>query len=63
MIIDTECITIFWVSYWRLGMNSKKEKELEHLIEDALKHEENLQHDQNEEPVTFAKKTDDKKQE
>ena len=44
-------------------MDSKKEKETENLIEDALKHEENLQHDQNEEPVTFAKKTDDKKQE
>lgn len=42
-------------------MISKKEKETEKLIEDALKHEENLQHDQNEEPVTFAKKTDTKK--
>ena len=44
-------------------MNSKKEKEIEHLIEGALKHEESIQHDQNEEPITFAKKTDDEKQE
>ena len=42
-------------------MDSKKEKETKKLIEDALKHEENLQHDQNEEPVTFAKKTDNRK--
>ena len=44
-------------------MNSKKEKEVEHLIEGALKHEESIQHDQNEEPITFAKKIDDEKQE
>jgi hypothetical protein len=37
-------------------MTSKREKEIEKEIENALKHEENLQHDQNEEPVTFAKK-------
>jgi hypothetical protein len=37
-------------------MTSKREKETAKIIEDALKHEENLQHDQNEEPVTFAKK-------
>ena len=42
-------------------MTSKKENETKKLIEDALKHEENLQHDQNEEPVTFAKKTENKK--
>lgn len=42
-------------------MTSKKEKETEKLIEEALKHEENLQHDHNEEPITFAKKTDNKK--
>ena len=40
-------------------MASKKEKETKKIIENALKHEENLQRDQNEEPVIFAKKTDD----
>ena len=42
-------------------MVSEKEKETKKLIENALKHEENLQHDQNEEPITFAKKTDNRK--
>jgi len=37
-------------------MTSKREKEVKKKIDEALKHEENLQHDQNEEPVTFAKK-------
>jgi hypothetical protein len=37
-------------------MTSKREKEVKEAIENALKHEENLQHDQNDEPVTFAKK-------
>ena len=36
-------------------MTSKKEKDVQNEIEKALEHEENLQHDQNEEPVTFAK--------
>ena len=40
-------------------MNSK-EKELKKIIENALEHEENVQHDQNEEPVTFAIEEDDK---
>jgi len=42
-------------------MASEKEKETKKIIEDALKHEENLRHDQNKEPVTFAKKTDNRK--
>jgi len=36
-------------------MNKKeREKDVENAINDALKHEENLQHDENEEPVTFV---------
>lgn len=35
-----------------------KEKELKKIIENALEHEENVQHDQNEEPVTFANEED-----
>jgi hypothetical protein len=42
-------------------MTSKKEKETKKIIEDALKHEENLRHDQNEEPITFAKKAENRK--
>ena len=42
-------------------MASKKEKEIKKIIEDALKHEENIRHDQNEEPITFAKKTENRK--
>jgi hypothetical protein len=37
-------------------MASKREKEVKEAIDNALKHEDDLQHDQNEEPVTFAKK-------
>lgn len=37
-------------------LNHKTEKELEKAIEEALKHEEEVQHDQNNEPITFAKK-------
>jgi hypothetical protein len=33
------------------------EKDLEDSIEKALKHEEHLQHDDNEEPVTFAEES------
>ena len=36
-------------------MTSKKEKEFKKEIDKALKHEENLQHDENEKPITFAK--------
>ena len=42
-------------------MASKKEKETKKIIEDALKHEKNLRHDQNEEPITFAKKAENRK--
>ncbi|MEJ2261371.1 MAG: hypothetical protein P8X83_06925 [Nitrosopumilaceae archaeon] len=35
---------------------NKKEKDLEIIIDNALKHEENLQHDENEKPITFAEK-------
>jgi len=36
-------------------MNKKeREKDVENAINDALKHEDNLQHDENEEPVTFV---------
>ncbi|MBA4453720.1 MAG: hypothetical protein H2B05_02075 [Nitrosopumilaceae archaeon] len=38
-------------------MNKKEiEKEVQKAINDALKHEENLQHDENEEPITFVNK-------
>ncbi|MFZ8908177.1 MAG: hypothetical protein ACO2Y5_08825 [Nitrosopumilaceae archaeon] len=38
-------------------MNKKGvEKEVEKAINEALKHEENLQHDENEKPVTFVNK-------
>ena len=37
-------------------MDSKKEKEMEESIEEALEHEDRVQHDLNEEPVTFARK-------
>lgn len=42
-------------------MASKKEKETKKIIEDTLKHEENLRHDQNEESITFAKKAVNRK--
>ena len=42
-------------------MNKKeKEKDLEKIIDNALKHEENVQHDENEKPITFAEKTNEK---
>jgi hypothetical protein len=41
-------------------MDSKREKELQEEIDKALKHEEIVQHDENEKPVTFAKKIDEK---
>ena len=37
-------------------MNPKREKEIEKAINKALKHEEKVQHDQNEKPVTFVEK-------
>ena len=37
-------------------MDSKKEKELKKAITKALKHEDKVQHDQNDQPITFAKK-------
>ncbi|WP_297441820.1 hypothetical protein [Nitrosopumilus sp.] len=37
-------------------MNSKRKKEIIDDIEDALHHEENLQNDDNEKPITFVKK-------
>ena len=38
-------------------MNKKEiEKDVENTINVALKHEENLQHDENEDPVTFVNK-------
>lgn len=37
-------------------MDSKKEKELEKAIKKALKHEDAVQHDQNDNPITFGKK-------
>lgn len=37
---------------------NKKEKELQRRIKKALKHEENVQHDENEEPVTFAEESE-----
>ncbi len=36
----------------------KKKERMQKDIEDALKHEENLQHDENEKPVTFAKESE-----
>jgi hypothetical protein len=39
-----------------MEMTSKREKEVKKEIEKALKHEESVQFDQNEEPITFAKK-------
>ena len=36
--------------------NQEREKDVENAINDALKHEENLQHDENEKPVTFVNK-------
>ena len=36
-------------------MNKKQlEKDMQEAIEKALKHEDQLQHDENDEPVTFA---------
>jgi hypothetical protein len=35
-------------------MDSKKKKELEDLMDSALKHEDDLQHDENEDPVTYV---------
>ena len=38
-------------------MNKKEiEKDVENVINKALKHEENLQHDENERPVTYVNK-------
>ena len=37
-------------------MDSKKEKELKKATRKALKHEDKVQHDQNDKPITFAKK-------
>jgi len=37
-------------------MNKKLKKDVENAINDALTHEENLQHDENEEPITFVNK-------
>jgi hypothetical protein len=34
--------------------NQERKKDVENAINDALKHEENLQHDKNENPKTFA---------
>ena len=34
----------------------EREKDVEKAINDALKHEENLQHDENEKPITFVNK-------
>jgi len=39
----------------------EREKDLEKEIDKALKHEENVQHDENEKPVTFAEKDNDEK--
>ena len=33
-----------------------QKNDLKNIIDDALKHEENLQHDENEEPITFVNK-------
>ena len=43
-----------------IDMNSKREKELQDEIDKALKHEKIVQHDENEEPVTFVKKIEKK---
>lgn len=40
-------------------MDSKKKKELEDLIDNALKHEDDLQHDGNKDPVAFIDESDD----
>ncbi|NQV39661.1 MAG: hypothetical protein HQ505_03870 [Nitrosopumilus sp.] len=38
-------------------MNKRaREKDAENAINDALKHEENVQHDENEEPIAFVNK-------
>ena len=42
-------------------MASKREKDLKKEVEKILKHEENVQHDENEKPITFVKKTNDEK--
>ena len=39
----------------------EREKDLEKEIDNALKHEENVQHDENEKPITFADKTNNEK--
>jgi len=39
----------------------EREKDLEKEIDKALKHEENVQHDENEKPITFAEKNNNKK--
>jgi len=39
----------------------EREKDLEKEIDKALKHEEKVQHDENEKPVTFAEKDNDEK--
>lgn len=41
-------------------MNKKeREKDLEKEIDKALEHEENVQHDENEKPITFVEKTNE----
>jgi len=39
----------------------EREKDLEEEIDKALKHEENVQHDENEKPITFAERTNNEK--
>ena len=39
-------------------MDSKKKKELEDFMNDVLKHEDNLQHDEHEDPLTFVDESD-----
>ena len=36
--------------------NQERKKDVENVINDALKYEENLQHDENEKPATFVNK-------
>jgi hypothetical protein len=36
--------------------NEKRKKDVKEAINEALKHEENLQHDENERPITFVNK-------
>lgn len=39
-------------------MKGKKERDLENSINKTLKHEENVQHDKNDEPVTYLNEKD-----